>query len=328
MLNLNTISILFFSILFFINCVSDKQWITMKDGKMTVNLLPPNGEYVNDTLSCDETEMTNIDYREYLYWVSKVYGENSETLKKALPDSLVAFTFFSELNTDRDSIFKKYFEMRINYLRHPSYDNYPLIGITYQQALDYSKWRSDRVFEMMLIEKKLIQVHTQIDSLNHFTIERYLAGQYFNYAPSKKVPIPRFRLPTIEEWEMIAKMNGGDEWGIDFNRKEVKKHQKEDLTLFLTRDDIINRNDFIKNEKSNFYNLIPYTTPVRNFLQYKNSPCNLIGNVAEMTNTEGIAKGGSWYHTKEESKIKNNINYDKQKAWLGFRNVCIWEIPK
>ena len=35
----------------------------------------------------DETEVRNIDYREYLYWLDRVYGESyPEVLKKAEPD--------------------------------------------------------------------------------------------------------------------------------------------------------------------------------------------------------------------------------------------------
>ncbi len=38
----------------------------------------------------DETEVANIHYREYLYWLERVYGESyPEVLRKALPDTLV-----------------------------------------------------------------------------------------------------------------------------------------------------------------------------------------------------------------------------------------------
>ena len=38
----------------------------------------------------DQTEVSNLDYLEYLYWLSRVYGsEYPEVAKKALPDTLV-----------------------------------------------------------------------------------------------------------------------------------------------------------------------------------------------------------------------------------------------
>ena len=38
----------------------------------------------------DETEVRNIDYLEYLFWVNRVYGGSyPEVYKKTLPDTLV-----------------------------------------------------------------------------------------------------------------------------------------------------------------------------------------------------------------------------------------------
>ena len=38
----------------------------------------------------DETEVTNVDYREYLFWISRVfYASYPEVYKRALPDTLV-----------------------------------------------------------------------------------------------------------------------------------------------------------------------------------------------------------------------------------------------
>ena len=38
----------------------------------------------------DETEVTNVDYREYLYWITRVfYASYPEVYKRALPDTLV-----------------------------------------------------------------------------------------------------------------------------------------------------------------------------------------------------------------------------------------------
>jgi gliding motility-associated lipoprotein GldJ len=37
----------------------------------------------------DETEISNINYREYLYWLNRVYKSYPDVFKKALPDTLV-----------------------------------------------------------------------------------------------------------------------------------------------------------------------------------------------------------------------------------------------
>jgi formylglycine-generating enzyme required for sulfatase activity len=328
------IIILIFSIGSFSSC-SQKD-ITIKDNKIIVTLIPPNTVAINDTLYCDKTELANIDYREYQAWVLSVYGKDSEKYQSTIIHSEpTIYGFIDEMQTNSDTVFLKWFghihsyiSFAESYFNHPSYDEYPVVGISYKQALDYTEWRSDRVYEMMLLKKGLIGIKSNINSENHFTIERYLNGQYYDYKPLRTVPIPRYRIPTIEEWELIAKSKGGNDWGIDFKNKEVQKYQSKSSVFFLTKDYLANPKYWEKKKSEVSKDILPYTSHVQSFFSYENKIFNLIGNVAEMTNTEGVAKGGSWCHFKEESKIKNNIHYTKPTLWLGVRNVCIWGILK
>ena len=62
----------------------------------------------------DETEVTNLDYREYLYWLTRVFNESyPEVIKKAKPDTLV---WRSKLAFN-----EPYVEY---YFRHPAYQDY------------------------------------------------------------------------------------------------------------------------------------------------------------------------------------------------------------
>ena len=85
----------------------------------------------------DETEVRNVDYREYLAWLKRVYGSSyPEGYNKSLPDTLVW----------RDKL--GYNEPYVSqYLRHPAYDNYPVVGVSWSQANDFCVWRTDRVNE-------------------------------------------------------------------------------------------------------------------------------------------------------------------------------------
>jgi formylglycine-generating enzyme len=275
---------------------------------------------------CDESEVAVIDYKEYLHWVGYIYGLNSNTYNNALPDTMVGHKYFSIYKGSYDTLFNyKTLEVLDNYIHFPSYNDYSIVGITYEQAIDYANWRSDRVLEMMLFEYKLIKLHTNSDSSNYFTAARYVAGQYYNYKPPKNLHIPKYRLPTVEEWELCAQYKDGKDWGsVDTITKAVRKYKKRGDDLFLTKELFLSALQKAKQEKSDRKVRIPYCAPVRSFYPNGNGLYNMIGNVAEMTTYQGIAKGGSWFHTLFESKIKSNIIYQEPEAWLGFRNVCTW----
>jgi gliding motility-associated lipoprotein GldJ len=94
----------------------------------------------------DECEVSNQDYREYLYWLQRAYGNDyPEYVKKALPDTLV---WRSKL-----ALNEAYVE---NYFRHPNYADFPVVGVSWLQAIEYANWRTDRVNERILVDNGLV----------------------------------------------------------------------------------------------------------------------------------------------------------------------------
>ncbi len=177
----------------------------------------------------DETEVTNMMYLEYLDWLKKVFPPDNPNYKNiytgALPDTLV---WRNRLGNNE--------VMVNNYLRHPAYADYPVVGVSWVQAVQYSKWRTDRVNENILEREGYLKENAKYAALNKevegtFSTETYIQAPQQTYGGaidslqgtkleesiqtdstatnayanrSSGVLLPEYRLPTEAEWEYAA----------------------------------------------------------------------------------------------------------------------------
>ncbi len=126
---------------------------------------PPNTVWINDNLFMDKTEVVNISYLEYLHYMNEdssyTYYQNQIPTNGVWMDKEVPFLDSIKLS------------LSLGYLEYEGYRFLPVVGVSYQQAINYCKWRSE------------------------------IATQNFVSTREKKYRFD-YRLPTEKEWEKAA----------------------------------------------------------------------------------------------------------------------------
>jgi len=204
--------------------------------------------------------------------------------------------------------------MVLSYFSHPSYDNYPVIGVTWEQANAYCNWRT-----MM------------------YAADAATKGKKKN----NKAGLA-FRLPTEQEFEYAARAGIKNEkfpWGDSTIVDKGCKGSKASKGCLLA------------NFKPGIGNYTEdkgmYTMPVTSYKPNNYGLYNMAGNVAEWTSTtysrasasfvldfnpnyhvgvktQKVVKGGSWKDIAYNLQVASRAYemQDKATSYIGFRCVA------
>ncbi len=96
---------------------------------------------ISENTYMDVAEVSNLNWREYMSWTAKQFGNTSTQYLATLPDTTVWEG-------------KKWEPIKEFYLRNSEYENYPVVGISHSQAVAYCTWRADRINEVLKLQNK------------------------------------------------------------------------------------------------------------------------------------------------------------------------------
>ena len=265
-----------------------------------------------------EIDPTKLIYR-YSYVDLRAAARTSKGLEQPLSNFLVSQTeavYPDSLVWMRDFSYSYNEPFTRLYFSHPSYNQYPVVGITWKQAIAFCHWRTNNSnFYLDKGNKK----DEKIDGI--------------------------YRLPTEAEWEYAArgnsKTNNMYPWGSPYTRTREGRL----LANFKP-----GRGDYFGSDAKND-NI--YTTKVQSFPENGYKIYDMAGNVAEWTSSvyyEGgnnfigdfspdlqynakeedpismkrkVVRGGSWKDIAYNIQVSTrNYEYqDTAKSYIGFRCV-------
>ena len=191
--------------------------------------------------------------------------------------------------------------MHNDYFWHSAYDDYPVVGVSWQQAKAFCQWRTD--------------------NKNSYKKQR---GQEL---------VNRFRLPSEAEWEYAAR--GGLEgatypWGGPYtkndrgcfmaNFKPLRGDYAADQALYTVEADAYEPNDYdLYNMAGNVSEWVAssYDPNAYEYVSTMNP------NVSDPLNARKVVRGGSWKDVAYMIQVSTrDYEYaDSARSYIGFRTV-------
>ncbi|MEM7297113.1 MAG: SUMF1/EgtB/PvdO family nonheme iron enzyme, partial [Bacteroidota bacterium] len=284
-----------------------KTHTTFKPVELDIKDLEKHLNQIKGQLYASDVELDNKSYWAYMEYLRK--NGYTELYEQGLPDlskyDVITKAWLSNYFYSPENVKALNAKRKLG-----DYQDYPVLDITYENAKAYCEW---------------------------------LTVQY-NAQEKKKYKKVLFRLPSKKEWTMAALgYKKFTSWNLEENTIELKT--KEGNTSYSLAEYKITypwgihawslRNSITNDKDCYLANVdvgediicgagikgdgFVLPSPVGTYFANGLGLYDVVGNVAEMVDEEGIAMGGSWNHPEEESTILSENSYEGSDISVGFR---------
>lgn len=253
----------------------------------------PSGSFKLDSQSVSvqgfymyKAEVSNKQYQLFLYELAK--NGDEEKLKKAAIQPEAWVTAFSE------NSLKSMAEL---YHTHEAYEDYPVVNITWEGAMLYCEWLTEKINELLPEDE---QINVRLPLREEFIRAGKGSTDHVYAWEGKHL--------TNEKGEQLC------------NYKRLPQHlatSDEDCNFQLATD------NFNEGESNDLMSPVTSYFPSKTFGFY-----NLNGNVAEMTYKEGVAVGGSWNDYGYDVRLESVSHYSDAHPTVGFRPLFTYISPR
>lgn len=182
---------------------------------------PPGTKQINDTLYADETEISNFSWQEYRLWMKTKYGEQSDEYRNTAPDTTVWLRDGMTSNEPYTSL----------YHRFPGFRDYPVVGISYEQAQAFCAWRSDVVNRSTLMNGTKLTVSYRLPSRQEWELLAGAAFEVFN-GPNEKIVEVENKNKITCRLNQTARVLIRDTLPVGFTTAEVRSYSPNGFGLY------------------------------------------------------------------------------------------------
>jgi formylglycine-generating enzyme required for sulfatase activity len=259
--------------------------------------LYPGVVWVSVDKLLDETEITNLNWMEFLYHMKR--DSSRAVFYSMLPDIAQV--------------------PRQDYFENPFFRYYPVVGITYEQAEAYCLWRTHVVNEMLrshmaakgMIPPKKFVLEFRLPTEKEW--ETYAACGIDIIKHPHGVKFVESKIRVNPKAANYLKLKNELSQSTRQIRNDIKEFNKKKERIVMFNVDRDNAPYFLIN-MTPFY---VFDLPINNYGLY-----NMIGNAAELIKEKGIIKGGSYQDNLDDCAIDRKGEYTGASPTVGFRTVC------